>query len=150
MELTLHLENASSSDNLPDDEDVHRWVSTALTDRCERAEICIRIVSERESAELNRRYRGKDNPTNVLSFPAELTVEHPLLGDLVICAPVVARESRQQGKPLSAHWAHMLIHGSLHLLGFDHSEDRDAKIMESMEIEILNKLGFTDPYQPRQ
>lgn len=148
MELTLHLENASSqSSGLPEDEDVHRWISTALQSYREQAEISVRIVDEAEGAELNQRYRGKPGATNVLSFPAQLPIEHPLLGDLVICAPVVARESLEQDKPVAGHWAHMLVHGSLHLLGFDHIDERDAVIMEDLEVTILKQLGFADPYQ---
>lgn len=148
MELTLHLENASSqSSGLPEDEDVHRWISTALQSHRKQAEISIRIVDEAEGAELNQRYRGKPGATNVLSFPAQLPIEHPLLGDLVICAPVVARECREQGKLATNHWAHLLVHGSLHLLGFDHINEQDALVMEDLEVTILKQLGFSDPYQ---
>lgn len=147
MELILHLENASSSDNLPDDEDVHKWVATALRHKYRQAELCIRIVDREEGREFNRRYRGKDYATNVLSFPVEFPIEHPLLGDLVICAPVVTEESRNQGKTLPAHWAHMLVHGSLHLAGYDHIEDADAAVMEELESKILAQLEFPDPYQ---
>lgn len=153
MELTLHLENVSSGDTLPDDEDVHRWLFAALNTAIpqvqqpqQQAEVCLRIVDEAESAEFNQRYRGKTGATNVLSFPAQLNVDHPLLGDLVVCAPVVERESREQGKSFSAHWAHILVHGSLHLLGFDHIDDQDAVIMENLEVNILKQLGFPDPY----
>jgi probable rRNA maturation factor len=112
------------------------------------AALCLRIVGSAESRRLDREYRGKDKPTNVLSFPAsaEERVATGALGDLVICAPVVAREAREQGKTLGAHWAHMVVHGTLHLLGYDHEGPRDARAMESLEVEILRGLGFHDPY----
>ena len=109
----------------------------------------VRIVDEAESNELNLTYRGKDKPTNVLSFPFEAPpgLELPLLGDLVICRQVVEREAQEQGKPLMAHWAHMVVHGSLHLLGYDHIEDEEAEEMEALERDIMQELGFADPYQ---
>lgn len=114
--------------------------------------VTIRIVGAAESRRLNRTWRGKDKPTNVLSFPAlsgEVgdTLQVPmLLGDLAICSPVVAREAREQGKSARAHWAHMVVHGLLHLLGYDHERQRDAAVMESREARILAQLGFADPY----
>jgi len=129
-----------------------RWVAAALAGRGRDAELAIRIVDEDEGRGLNLQYRGKDQPTNVLSFPAELPeglpkgVGWPLLGDLVICAPVVAREAREQGKPLAAHYAHMTVHGTLHLLGWDHEDHHDAERMEQREREILATLGVPDPY----
>jgi probable rRNA maturation factor len=114
------------------------------------AGVCIRIVGSAASRRLNRRYRGKDKPTNVLSFPAA-RVERELdgsLGDLVVCAPVVAAEARGQGKALAAHWAHMVVHGVLHLHGFDHHAARDARVMEGLEVEILRGFGYQDPYRP--
>ena len=115
--------------------------------------ICVRVVGRAESQRLNLCYRGKDQPTNVLSFPASAQ-ERALdgaLGDLVICAPVVAREATEQGKPPAAHWAHMLVHGTLHLLGYDHERARAARAMEALEVEILRGLGFHDPYRgPRK
>jgi len=113
------------------------------------ADLCIRIVGSAASRRLNRDYRGKDQPTNVLSFPAG-AVERALgdaLGDLVICAPVVAAEARAQGKAAAAHWAHMVVHGVLHLHGFDHENARDARIMEGLEVEILRGFGYQDPYR---
>ncbi len=114
------------------------------------AAACLRIVGSAESRRLDREYRGKDRPTNVLSFPAspEERVATGVLGDLVICAPVVAREAREQRKTLRAHWAHMVVHGTLHLLDYDHASARDARTMESLEVEILQGLGFHDPYRP--
>jgi len=132
-----------------------QWLQASLqcvapVSKQENFELSIRIVDENESAELNRRYRNKTGSTNVLSFPAELpeNLNLPLLGDLVICAPVVSKEAQQQGKSELAHWAHMVIHGTLHLLGYDHQNDEQANIMEGHEISILNSLGFSNPYKP--
>lgn len=112
-------------------------------------EVSLRFVDDETIRELNRDYRGKDKPTNVLSFPFEAPPGVPttLLGDLVICAPVVAAEAAEQGKPLTAHWAHMVVHGVLHLLGYDHIDDADAEIMEGLEVEILAGLGVPNPYE---
>jgi probable rRNA maturation factor len=106
------------------------------------------LVDEPESRALNERYRGKDRPTNVLSFPAELPEELdiPLLGDIVICAPLVAEEASSQGKPVEAHWAHLVVHGVLHLLGHDHQLESEAREMEALEVELLASLGFPNPY----
>jgi probable rRNA maturation factor len=125
-----------------------RWAAAAAQGRIRRADLAIRLVDTKEGRSLNRHYRGKDYPTNVLSFPAELPegVNLPLLGDLVICAPVVAREAKEQGKPLIAHYAHLTIHGVLHLLGLDHDDEREAEAMERIEREILADLGIADPY----
>jgi len=116
--------------------------------RRKATELAIRIVGLEEGQALNRDYRGKDYPTNVLSFPAELPpgVALPLIGDLAICAPVVAREAAEQGKKPTQHWAHMTVHGVLHLLGYDHLEDAEAERMESLETRILASLGIADPY----
>jgi probable rRNA maturation factor len=112
------------------------------------AALCIRVVGKAESHRLDLQYRGKDKPTNVLSFPASATesASSGALGDLVICAPVVAAEARAQGKPLAAHWAHMVVHGTLHLAGYDHEQPRAARRMERLEVEILRGLGYQDPY----
>ncbi|KGM51012.1 hypothetical protein N792_13155 [Lysobacter concretionis Ko07 = DSM 16239] len=125
-----------------------RWVAAALDGRIREADLAIRLVDAREGKSFNRHYRGKDYATNVLSFPAELPegVKLPLLGDLVICAPVVAREAAEQGKPLNAHYAHLTVHGVLHLLGWDHEDEREAECMEQLEREILATLGIADPY----
>ncbi len=124
------------------------WVAAALEGRIMRADLALRLVDEREGRALNLHYRGKQNATNVLSFPAELPkgVTLPLLGDIVLCAPVIAREAREQRKPLKAHYAHLSVHGVLHLLGFDHNDERDAEAMEAIEREILAGLGLPDPY----
>lgn len=111
-------------------------------------ELCIKIVDAEESQYLNRTYRGKDKPTNVLSFPSEIPefVESPHLGDLAICATVVVNEASEQNKSISAHWAHLTIHGCLHLLGFDHIEDDEAEAMESLEVALLSQLNIANPY----
>ncbi len=127
---------------------LQRWTRAAIGELRTEAELTIRIVGMAESAELNSAYRHKQGPTNVLSFPFEappgLTL--PLLGDLVICAPVVAQEALAQGKTAEAHWAHMVIHGTLHLLGYDHMESEAAEQMEALETEILTSLGYRNPY----
>ena len=125
-----------------------RWAEAACRGRIKRADIAIRVVDEREGRHLNHHYRGKDYATNVLSFPAELPegVTLPLLGDLVICAPVVAREAAAQGKALNAHYAHLTVHGVLHLLGLDHEDEREAEAMEAIERAVLAELGHADPY----
>ena len=123
------------------------WALAALGASGDQGEITIRIVDETEIAELNGRYRGKHYATNVLSFPYEAEgLAEPVLGDLVICAPVVAREAAEQGKDPRAHWAHMVVHGVLHLMGEDHEDDEDAERMESLERSILARLDFADPY----
>lgn len=150
MDLRLEVQRPSRCTGLPDDKQITAWTRAAISGVRECAELNVRIVDEEESRELNCRYRGKDKPTNVLSFPADLPEELdlPLLGDLVICAPIVAREADQQRKALRAHWAHMVVHGTLHLLGYDHIEDADAEIMEGLETRLLAGLGYPDPYAP--
>ena len=133
---------------LPTAEQIEQWATAAVQPQSDEVEMTVRIVDEAESHALNLNYRGKDRPTNVLSFPFECPdeVELPLLGDLVICRQVVEREAQEQEKPLMAHWAHMVVHGSLHLLGYDHIEDDEAEEMESLETQIMTRLGFADPY----
>ncbi|WP_386692627.1 MULTISPECIES: rRNA maturation RNase YbeY [unclassified Lonepinella] len=145
IDLQIATEN---SENLPSVEQFTHWATQAVRAESLEPEMTIRIVDEAESHELNLRYRGKDRPTNVLSFPFECPdeVELPLLGDLVICRQVVEKEAVEQGKPLIAHWAHLVVHGSLHLLGYDHIEQDEAEEMESLETEIMLELGFEDPY----
>jgi len=134
-----------------------KWVAAALDGRIRDADLAIRIVGTKEGRALNRHYRGKDYATNVLSFPADVAegvrmpkgVKMPLLGDLVLCAPVIAREAREQKKPLIAHYAHLTVHGALHLLGWDHDNDTDADCMEQLEREILAGIGVGDPYLER-
>lgn len=134
----------------PSQQDISRWVEAVLqAEGRNDAELTVRIVDEQESAELNEQYRHKNGPTNVLSFPFECPpeVELNLLGDLVICAPVVQREAREQHKQEQAHWAHMVVHGTLHLLGYDHLHQDEAEAMESREISIMEVLGFDNPYR---
>ena len=126
---------------------MRKWVSAACDGRCPGTQITLRIVDEPESRALNRDYRGIDRPTNVLSFSYDPPPgSDALIGDLVICAPVVAREAAEQGKLPAAHWAHMVVHGTLHLLGYDHQNEDEAREMESLETKILAELGFPDPY----
>ncbi|MGV6988586.1 rRNA maturation RNase YbeY [Testudinibacter sp. P80/BLE/0925] len=145
VDLQLACENTAG---LPTQAEIELWAQSAVKPSLDDVEMTVRIVDEAESQALNRTYRGKDYPTNVLSFPFEapVEVELPLLGDLVICRQVVEREAAEQQKPLSAHWAHMVVHGSLHLLGYDHIDDDEAEEMESLETEIMQSLGFDDPY----
>lgn len=133
---------------LPSEEQLTQWVSAALNNKMDQAELSIRIVDAEESQQLNAEYRGKNKPTNVLSFPFEVPdgIELDLLGDLVICAEVVSREAEEQKKPLFNHWTHMVVHGVLHLLGFDHINDDEAEEMEALETEILASLSIPDPY----
>ncbi|MDU3901381.1 MULTISPECIES: rRNA maturation RNase YbeY [Haemophilus] len=145
VDLQIATENI---DGLPTEEQIVQWATAAVQPEGDEVEMTVRIVDEAESHELNLTYRGKDRPTNVLSFPFECPdeVELPLLGDLVICRQVVEREAAEQEKPLMSHWAHMVVHGSLHLLGYDHIEDNEAEEMESLETQIMQGLGFDDPY----
>lgn len=146
----IDIQIACDQTNLPSDEDFQLWADKALKGRKEEAELTIRIVESDESQSLNHQYRGKDKPTNVLSFPFEAPEnlpDFPLIGDLIVCATVVEQEAKEQGKPLNNHWAHMIIHGILHLLGYDHIEEEDAEEMESLEINILSELKIPDPYQ---
>ena len=150
MSVTLEVQFASTSQQLPTEDDFKRWCELALRHRSMDSELCIRIVDETEGRELNAQWRNKDYATNVLSFVADIPegiLDIPLLGDLVICAPVVEREAQEQGKPLAAHWAHMVIHGCLHLLGYDHIEDTEAEEMEDLERQLLAKIEYADPYQ---
>lgn len=136
----------------PADEQFRAWVAAVVDER--PVSLTIRLVDEAESRQLNARYRDRDRPTNVLSFPLELP--EPVLealpsrpvGDLAICAPLVAREAKAQGKPLEHHWAHLTVHGLLHLLGHDHEEASEAEAMEALEVSVLQRLGIPDPYRP--
>lgn len=139
-ELSLSVQYAADGEGIPTRAQVRRWVRAALE---QYAEITVRFVDEAEGRELNRDYRGKDYATNVLSFVYEA---EPVQGDLVVCVPVVAREAQEQRKTLEAHYAHLVIHGALHLQGYDHENDTDAVVMESRESEIVTKLGYPDPY----
>lgn len=151
--ITIDLQLASQAQHIPPISSFQQWAEIALTDFCNLrspTSLCIRIVDEAEIAELNHQYRHKQGPTNVLSFPsdipAELVSAQDYLGDIIICAPIVEREAITQAIPILAHWAHMTVHGILHLLGYDHIVEQDAKVMESFETQILIHLGFNNPY----
>lgn len=147
-ELFLDLQIATENEaGLPSEADFEAWAQAALPNQGE-FEMTIRLVDEAESHELNHEYRGKDKPTNVLSFPFEVPegIDLPLLGDLVICRQVVEQEAEQQQKPLLHHWAHMVVHGVLHLRGYDHIKDDEAEEMEALETQILASLSIPDPY----
>ncbi len=145
----IAVELASTAAAIPSPRSIRQWVRAALGEEHAGAELCVRIVDEPEMRELNARYRGRDYATNVLSFRAELPagVDVPLLGDIVVCAPVAAREAAEQHKAARAHWAHLLVHGTLHLLGLDHQRAREATRMEALETRILAALNFPDPYR---
>lgn len=148
-QVILDLQIASeSSERLPTEQDFQHWLEVVLSPFKQQSEVTIRVVDAAESRELNFTYRGKDQSTNVLSFPFEapLGMQLPLLGDLVICQQVVEKEAKAQNKALHAHWAHMVVHGSLHLLGYDHIIKAEAEEMEALEIEIMHRLGHADPY----
>lgn len=146
--LELDLQRASEA-AAPSEADFRQWCTLALRARQADSELTIRLVDEAEGRALNHTYRHKDYATNVLSFPADIPeglLDIPLLGDLVICIPVVEREAQEQGKELVAHWAHLVIHGCLHLLGYDHLDDAEAEEMEDLERQLLAELGYPDPY----
>lgn len=144
----LDIQVVCEAQKLPEPGQLQRWVDVALGDYQASSEVVIRIVDEAESAALNEQYRHKQGSTNILSFPFEAPpgVEMDLLGDLVVCAPVVAREALQQHKALFDHWAHIIVHGVLHLLGYDHIEEDEAEEMEALEIKILHYLNIQNPY----
>lgn len=157
IHLDVAVGYATARAGVPAAASFRRWVAAAAEGRIREADIAIRIVGEDEGRSLNRHYRGKDYATNVLSFPGELPegvklpkgVTLPLMGDIVLCAPVVAREAAEQAKPALHHYAHLTVHGVLHLLGMDHQDEREAECMERLEREILAALGIDDPYRVR-
>jgi probable rRNA maturation factor len=148
MPILIDIQRACTSEKIPSDIAITRWVESVLDNHDEPIELSIRVVGETESAALNQQYRGKLGATNVLSFPFSAVMPEPLplLGDLVICAPIVTLEASQQQKTIEAHWAHMVIHGVLHLLGYDHGNDDEAQSMETLETEILLGLNYPAPY----
>lgn len=148
MTVTVDFQLAFEGDT-PAESAFQRWAQAALANVEEDCELSIRLVDADESAELNSQYRGKTGPTNVLSFPfdSDIPLQPKLLGDLVICVPVVETEAEQQGKQAQHHWAHMVIHGCLHLLGYDHIEDDEAEQMETLEIQILQTMDIANPYE---
>lgn len=148
MTVDVIVQYALSAPNLPSAAQINAWAAAAAFN-LNPMEVVARVVGDAESAQLNQHYRQQSGPTNVLSFPFEPPpgVEANLLGDLVLCAPVIVREAREQGKPALAHWAHMIVHGMLHLQGYDHQTDGEAHDMETREREIMERLGFENPYE---
>lgn len=152
MQIEVEIQSATQSPNIPTPDQFQQWIENALKGKGERFSLAIRLVDEPEMQKINFQYRKKDYATNVLSFPSDLPeslpeeVRQSQLGDLLICAPLVRREAIEQGRREADHWAHLTIHGVLHLLGYDHEQDEDARVMESLEIETLARLGISDPY----
>ena len=153
--VEVELQNPNAFDSIPDEKDCQNWLSAAIQTPNKALSIVIRFVDKKESADLNLTYRQKKSATNVLSFPfempdiPELHEERRHLGDLVLCEPVVITEAEQQNKSIKQHFAHLIVHGTLHLQGYDHINDDDAQEMESLEISILESLGFDNPYESR-
>ena len=153
MPAKLEIQRAADTSLTPDDDQFQLWADAALAGKPGQSTLTIRIVDEQEARDFNRKYRNKDYATNVLSFPAELPeglpmeIRQSLLGDLLICAAVVEHEAKQQQRPVMDHWTHLTIHGVLHLLGYDNEQVEEASAMETLETEILAKLGISDPYQ---
>ncbi len=147
--MNVDIQRQTEIGQQPDDPDICSWAAAAYLGDNSDIEMTVRIVDEVESAQLNETYRQKSGPTNVLSFPFETPpeIDLPLLGDLLICASVVEREAKEQNKIPQAHWAHMVVHGCLHLQGYDHIEPRQAEQMEALEIDVLAYLGFSNPYE---
>ncbi len=150
-ELVTDVQRAVDAPDLPDDQALTRWANAAWL-QAHDSEVTIRIVDVAESADLNQQYRGKNGPTNVLSFPFEAPagITLPLAGDLVIAADVVRNEAGAQSKALEAHWAHLVVHGMLHLQGYDHIDENDAEVMEGLEIRLLDQLGYANPYESEE
>ena len=146
--VTVELQNAAPQFSVPTEAQFQSWAQAIETAENNNQMVALRIVDEKEMTKLNTQYRKKTGPTNVLSFPSELhdDIDIPFMGDVVICAPVVIKEAKQQGKTEQSHWAHMTVHGILHLQGYDHMNEADAQQMESIEIQIMRKFGFENPY----
>ncbi len=157
MNISVDLQVACPVDSIPQETEVRAWLEEAYQagkpDARRQSDVSVRIVDEDESRTLNKQYRKQNKPTNVLAFPAELVGlpddERDLLGDLVICGPLVEQEAQEQGKSAAGHWGHLLVHGMLHLLGYDHETTRQATEMEMMEKKILADRGIEDPYRDR-
>jgi len=145
---SLDVQFSTSVDTLPDEAAITRWVELVVCELPQSVSLCVRLVDEEESQDLNNRYRMRDAPTNVLSFPCDNHDEQDvhILGDIIVCAPIVLIEAREQGKIALDHWAHLVIHGVLHLLGYDHQTSDDAERMEQLEIKLLQKLSVDNPY----
>lgn len=143
MRANVTVQLVTAEQGVPAEDDILHWAGYALDGK--EGEITIRITDEHEMRALNHRWRNIDSPTNVLSFPLH-DAGSPLLGDIAVCAPVLRQEAAQQGKAVNAHWAHIIIHGILHLMGYDHGNETDAEFMETKETAIMQDLGFPDPY----
>jgi probable rRNA maturation factor len=150
----ITIQHATDKTAVPPSSSLRRWAKKAMDNQIKNAEVTLRIVGAEEMTQLNSQYRHKKGPTNVLSFPIELPtgieLDVPMLGDIVICTDVVVQEAIEQGKPLEAHWAHMVVHGIFHLLGYDHENEHDANIMEGLETKVMLSLGFADPYDTKE
>ncbi|MCI0399753.1 MAG: rRNA maturation RNase YbeY [Gammaproteobacteria bacterium] len=148
MSVEVDVQYAINADGLPSVSEIETWVNATVRGHRENVQMTVRIVDEKEGTELNERWRRSQGPTNVLSFPCEDLegIAADLLGDVIICAPVVEREAQEQGKSVMAHWTHLVIHGTLHLLGYDHIDEDRAREMEALETRILDALGYPDPY----
>ena len=146
--VKIEVQYALRDPSLPGEKDFSKWAAAVESKIHATDEVALRVVGQQEITRLNERYRKKSQPTNVLSFPADLPAQITLsfLGDIIICAPMVVKEADQQHKTHASHWAHMAVHGILHLQGYDHGNDQEAAEMENLEIEILNRLGFANPY----
>jgi probable rRNA maturation factor len=147
----VEVQIVSQSDQLPAQELFQYWVDAVLSDNTQNSEIVIRIIDEPEMVKFNKQYRDKKGATNILSFPFDVPdgVESNLLGDLLVCAPIVEKEALIQHKKIEHHWAHMIVHGVLHLLGYDHIENEEAEEMEVLEIKILKKIKIKNPYEEK-
>lgn len=150
MVYLIDIQHATEAPFPVSDDEISQWVTATLTSHIDKAELTIRLVSVADIQHLNHTYRNKNSPTNVLAFPAHIpsniTLDYPLLGDVIICPAILQEESISQNTALTAHWAHIIIHGVLHLLGYDHINDDDACRMQTREIKLLTKLGFSNPY----
>jgi probable rRNA maturation factor len=144
---TITIQRASRLTNIPNDRAIRKWISAAINTLTKPAELTLRIVNAAEARNLNSAFRGKDYATNVLTFVYSEPKSKTLQGDIVLCAQVLAREAREQGKPINAHYAHLIVHGVLHLAGFDHEIEKDAKKMEALEAKVVMGLGFLHPYE---
>ena len=145
----LDIQIATEAKDCPSEQQFQQWVDAVLSDQSQDSEIVIRLVDDAESSALNQQYRHKQGPTNILSFPFEAPdgMQMDLLGDLVICAPLIEKEAAEQNKLTENHWAHITIHGVLHLIGYDHIEEAEAEEMEALEIKLLSMLNIANPYQ---
>jgi probable rRNA maturation factor len=149
FDIYLDIQVKENLPGLPTEDEVKQWVEAVLVGRLEQTDVAVRVVDENESAMLNHKFRGINKSTNVLSFPFENEpgLFLPILGDIVLCAPVITREANEQKKSSQAHWAHMIVHGMLHLLEYDHQTDDEAETMEQLEVDLLASLGFSNPYE---